>query len=124
MKKSIEELLLDKEVCFSKTRGISDAMYVLHGKWKFPLLFTLRQNPMRFNEILAALEGLSSKVLAKELRELELNGLVARKVLSVKPAAIIYEATPYSDTLHDVLFGLSEWGEHHKEKVKEGLRDT
>lgn len=123
MKATINEGIVAKQSCVSKVKDISDALYVLNGKWKFPLIFTLRQNPVRFNEILKLVEGITPKVLAKELRELEINGLIERKVFPTTPATITYEANAYSDTLKNVLYELSKWGEQHREKVKQGIRD-
>src|SRR5262245_45263625 len=99
MKMKPNDHIAAMKICLSRVKDISDALYVLHGKWKFPLIFTLRQSPMRFNEILKLVEGITSKVLAKELRELEINGLVERKTLPGTPATVIYEATAYSDSL-------------------------
>lgn len=112
-----------KTECISKVKYISDAMYVLNGKWKFPLIFTLRQRPLRFNEILQLVEGITPKVLAKELRDLEINGFIERKVYATMPVTVTYEATPYSETLNNVLNELGQWGEQHREKVKQSIRD-
>ena len=112
-----------KNECVSKVRYISDALYVLHGKWKFPLIFTLKQSPLRFNEILQLVEGITPKVLAKELRDLEINGFIEKEVAKTTPVTTIYKATPYSDTLNNVLHELGQWGEQHREKIKQSMRD-
>ncbi len=110
--------------CTSRVRYISDALYVLNGKWKLPLIFTLRQAPGRFNEILKSMDGITPKVLAKELRDLEINGFIVRKVYSTAPITGIYETTDYSDTLKKLLFELGDWGEQHREKIKQSIRDN
>lgn len=123
MKPTTNEESSAKTECISKVKYISDAMYVLNGKWKFPLIFTLRQGPLRFNEILQLVEGITPKVLAKELRDLEMNGFIERKVYSTMPLTVSYETTPYSETLNKVLNELGEWGEQHREKVKQSIRN-
>lgn len=121
MKTVVDEVVAKRE-CTSKVRHISDALYVLNGKWKLPLIFTLRESPRRFNEILKLIEGITPKVLAKELKDLEANGFIVRKVYPTTPVTVIYEATAYSETLKNVLAGLGDWGEQHREKIKQGIR--
>jgi DNA-binding HxlR family transcriptional regulator len=99
-----------------------DALYVLSGKWKLPLILSLVQSAKRFGELQQELEGISPKVLAKELKDLELNEFVIRKVHPTTPVTIVYEATDYSLTLRDVLRELSAWGALHREKIREGMR--
>lgn len=123
MKSIVNEEVPAKTECVSKVKYISDAMYVLNGKWKFPLIFTLRQKPLRFNEILQLVEGITPKVLAKELRDLEMNGFIEKKEYPAMPVTFIYEATPYSETLNNVLNELEQWGEQHREKVRQSIRD-
>ena len=122
MKTVVNEEVPAKQECISKVRHISDALYVLNGKWKFPLISTLREGPLRFNEILKLVEGITPKVLAKELRDLEINGLIERKVFPTTPVTVIYETTPYSNTLKNVLYELEQWGKQHREKIRQSMR--
>lgn len=124
MKSIVNEQVPAKQECILKVKHISDALYVLNGKWKFPLIFTLRESPLRFNEILQLVEGITPKVLAKELRDLEMNGFIERKVYPTMPVTVIYETTPYSDTLKNVLYELGQWGEQHREKIRESIRNN
>ncbi len=123
MKTIVNEEIPEKQECISKVRNISDALYVLNGKWKLPLIYTLREGPKRFNEILKSIEGITPKVLAKELRDLEINEFIVRKVYPTTPVTVIYEATAYSNTLKNVLYELDHWGEQHREKIKQSIRD-
>ncbi|PWB24822.1 winged helix-turn-helix transcriptional regulator [Flavobacterium sp. HTF] len=116
------EVLPTKQECDSSLRNILDALYVLNGKWKIPLILCLVQSPKRFNEIQNALAGISPKVLANELKDLELNDFIKRNVYPTTPVTIIYEATDYSSTLKSVITELSIWGEQHREKVKASMR--
>jgi len=110
------------EECQGTIRNVLDALYILNGKWKLALIFSLVQSPKRFNEIQQEVSGISSKVLAKELKNLELNGFIRRNVYSTTPVTIIYEATGYSETLQGVMNELSNWGEQHREKIKQSMR--
>lgn len=122
MKMIINELLPGNEECAGSLKNVLDALYVLNGKWKLALILSLVQSSKRFNEIQHAIPGISSKVLAKELKDLELNDFIKRNVYPTTPVSIIYEATAYSRTLKEVIGELSAWGEQHREKIKQSMR--
>ncbi|WP_316843179.1 helix-turn-helix domain-containing protein [Pedobacter psychrodurus] len=122
MKVIKNQSLPDKLACEGSLKNVIDALYVLNGKWKLALILSLVQSSKRFNELQHEVVGISSKVLAKELKDLELNDFIKRQVYPTTPVSIIYEATNYSETLKDVLAGLSAWGKQHREKVKESMR--
>jgi DNA-binding HxlR family transcriptional regulator len=123
MKAIVNEEIPEKRECISMVRNITDALYVLNGKWKLPLIYTLREGPKRFNEIQKSIEGITPKVLAKELRDLESNEFIVRKVYPTTPVTVIYETTAYSDTLKNVLMELDHWGEQHRQKIKQSIRN-
>lgn len=116
------ELLPDHAECAGSLKNVLDALYVLNGKWKLALILSLVQSSKRFNEIQHEITGISAKVLAKELKDLELNDFIRRNVYPTTPVSIIYEATAYSGTLKNVLNELSTWGEQHREKIKQSMR--
>ena len=122
MKVIKNQSLPDKLTCEGSLKNVIDALYVLNGKWKLALILSLVQSSKRFNELQNEVAGISSKVLAKELKDLELNDFIKRQVYPTTPVSIIYEATDYSETLKDVLAELSAWGKQHREKVKESMR--
>ncbi|WP_316799032.1 helix-turn-helix domain-containing protein [Pedobacter frigidisoli] len=117
-----ENILPDKNECSNSLTNVMDALYVLNGKWKLPLILSLVQSSKRFNEIQHELRGISPKVLANELKDLELNDFIRRQVYPTRPVSIIYEATEYSKTLKEVMRTLSEWGWQHREKIKDSMR--
>ena len=117
-----EEILPTTEECAGSLKNILDALYVLNGKWKIALILSMVQSPKRFNEIRKEITGISPKILAKELKDLELNDFIKRTVYPTIPVSIIYETTDYSRTLKNVIRELSSWGEQHREKVKESMR--
>lgn len=122
MKVIKNETIPGKAACAHSLKNVLDALYVLNGKWKLPLILSLVQSPKRFKEIQHEITGISSKVLANELKDLELNDFITRNVYPSTPVSIIYEATAYSRTLKNVLAELSAWGEQHREKVKQSMR--
>ena len=122
MEQICEENLPGNEVCRDSLRNVVDALYVLTGKWKLALILSLVQSSKRFNELQQAVPGISAKVLAKELKDLELNDFVMRHVRAGSPVSITYEATAYSRTLKNVIAELSAWGGQHREKIRESMR--
>jgi len=111
-----------KEECANSLKYVLDALYVLGGKWKLPLILCLVQSPKRFNEIQNELSGISPKILAKELKDLELNEFIKRNIHSTRPVTIIYEATAHSHTLKNVLRELTAWGQQHREKIRQSMK--
>ncbi|MGE6353411.1 winged helix-turn-helix transcriptional regulator [Flavobacterium sp. NPDC079362] len=116
------EILPTKDECTGSLKNILDALYVLNGKWKIALILSLIQSPKRFNEIQKEVTGISPKVLANELKDLELNEFIKRNVYPTTPVSIIYQATDYSQSLKSVIRELSAWGEQHRERIKESMR--
>jgi len=112
------ELVHTAEACKSKLNAVSDALYVIGGKWKLTIIVAMREGNKRFNEIQRAVTGISAKVLSSELKDLEMNGFVKRTVYTDTPVVVEYELTGYSETLEDVLKSLSSWGEMHREKIR------
>ena len=122
MKVIKNEPIISKEECAGSLKNILDALYVLNGKWKLAVILSLVQSSKRFNELQHEVTGISSKILAKELKDLELNDFIKRNVYPTTPVSIIYEATEYSLTLKKVIGELSAWGEQHREKIKQSMR--
>jgi DNA-binding HxlR family transcriptional regulator len=122
MKVIKNEVLPSKVECAGSLRNVLDALYVINGKWKLAIILCLVHSSKRFNEIQQEITGISPKVLAKELKDLEENDFIARKVYPTTPVSIIYESTEYSRTLKNVLNELSAWGAQHREKVKQSMR--
>jgi DNA-binding HxlR family transcriptional regulator len=108
--------------CKSRLNAIADALYAIGGKWKLRIVVGLLHGTKRFNELQRLIDGISAKVLSAELKELEINGFVKRKVLMGTPVIVEYELTKYADTLGGVLDKLSEWGAMHRENVRKSMK--
>ena len=112
-----------KEACKASVNAVRDALYVVNGKWKLPMLVSLMNGPKRFKELQRDLEEITPKVLSKELRDLELNGFVTRTVYDTTPVTVIYERTDYANSLSKVIGELHDWGMKHREHIKQVSRD-
>ncbi|MFF8269128.1 winged helix-turn-helix transcriptional regulator [Streptomyces sp. NPDC016562] len=93
--------------------GIAAAMSVIDGKWKVSILWELNQRPRRFGELRRLVPGVSEKVLAAQLRELEADGTVHRKVHDEVPPRVEYSLTPLGQDLNAALEPLGAWGAKH-----------
>lgn len=104
--------------CQSSLDAVQDALYVLNGKWKLPIIIALSEGKRRFGEIQKSVKGIAPKVLSSELKTLELNGFVVRHVQNEFPVLVEYELTQYSDTLEEVITALRDWGAKHRDKIR------
>ncbi|GHB34240.1 transcriptional regulator [Streptomyces viridiviolaceus] len=93
--------------------GVDAAMDVIGGKWKVLILWALGQRPFRFGELRRELPGVTEKVLAAQLRELEADGIVHREEYDEVPPHVEYRLTPRGVALNDALGPLGAWGKAH-----------
>ncbi len=103
--------------CIDTVRPVRDALDIISGKWKLPIIISVSVGNERFTDIQNSIPGITPKVLAKELKELEQNKLISRTVTADYQVKISYKAEPYADTLTPIIYALKEWGENHREKV-------
>jgi len=104
--------------CKTQLRAVYDTMDLLSGKWKIAVIGSLSfLGKRRFMELQREVEGVGAKMLSKELRELELNGLVRRTVYDTKPVTVEYELTPYGKTLESIIQEMSKWGTQHRRRI-------
>ena len=114
------EKLKDVQDCSRSLLAIRDSLDLLSGKWKIPILGALIHfKSARFIELQNTLNNISPRMLSKELKELEINQLIERKVLSTQPIAISYEITPHGESCKFILLELEKWGNQHREKIIE-----
>ena len=116
------ERLDDEQACKAKLNAIGDALYAIGGKWKLRIIIALMHGKSRFNELQRVIEGISSKVLASELKDLELNGFIKRHVHADTPVVIEHELTDYALSVKPVLEVLSEWGGMHRRKIRQRMK--
>jgi DNA-binding HxlR family transcriptional regulator len=108
--------------CKKELASVGDALYVIGGKWKLPIIIALQEGNKRFNELQRTVDGISARVLSNELKELEMNGFVKRKVYVKTPVVVEYEITDYSHSLKEVLDSLKEWGSKHRDKIRKEMK--
>ena len=122
MAKEKFELQPNETQCQAQLSAIGDALYAIGGKWKLRVIIALIHGRSRFNELQRTIEGISSKVLASELKDLELNGFIKRRVYTETPVVIEYELTDYALTVQPVLNALADWGSMHRRKIRQRMK--
>jgi len=92
---------------------IQNTISVISGKWKLPILMSMYEGKNRFRDIQRNIPAITTRVLSKELKDLEMNKLIVRKVHDSYPVAIEYKLTSYSHTLTPVVDEMIKWGKLH-----------
>ena len=96
------------------TRQILDRV---GDKWAVLILLLLRSEPMRFNQLRRAIEGISQKMLSQVLKSLERDGLLRRRAIATVPVTVEYSITPLGSTLAEAVDPLRDWAEQNLKEV-------
>jgi DNA-binding HxlR family transcriptional regulator len=107
----------DAQQCKNMLLPVRDALEFLSGKWKLPIIVTLSFGNKRFKELATEVEGITDKMLSKELRDLEQNQLVKRTVYDTVPVKVEYSLTDYGSSLDSVIVELRSWGMQHRKRI-------
>ncbi|MFS0724212.1 winged helix-turn-helix transcriptional regulator [Paenibacillus sp. 1P07SE] len=97
--------------------GVEAALEVMGGKWKPLIIYHLMTGRKRTSELRRLIPGITQKMLTTQLRGLEKDEIVTRKVYNEVPPRVEYEITPYGMGLKPALDQLCCWGEEHLDKV-------
>lgn len=110
-------LKLNQPECTRALVPVRDALEVLNGKWKLPIIISLSFGAKRFGQIAKDINGITDKMLSKELKELEINQLVTRSVYDTFPPTVEYSITDHGRSLERVINELRFWGLKHRKKI-------
>ncbi len=116
---------MDKSISFMDVKAcpiqfvlaINDTLNVISGKWKLPIIGSLLFDKKRFTEIQRNIPKITPRMLSKELKDLEMNGIVKRTVYDTIPVSVEYELTNSAKSLSDVLDKMLEWGLQHRKST-------
>ncbi|HAS6207346.1 TPA: transcriptional regulator [Vibrio vulnificus] len=92
---------------------VEASLELFGGKWKGMILYHLLDGTLRFNELQRQVGNVTQRMLTKQLRELEANGLIHREVYAEVPPKVEYSLTDVGETLRPILMSLKTWGEHY-----------
>lgn len=103
----------------AEMKYLQDTLYVINGKWKIPIINSLCNGNRRYREIQRSIPGITSRMLSKELKELELNKIIRRVVYDESPVLVEYETTEYCHTFSEIILAMIQWGKEHNKVVRE-----
>lgn len=103
--------------CLDSVKPVRDALDVINGKWKLPIIISVGVGNERFTDIQASIPGITPKAMAKELKELEQHKLILRIITNDYPVKITYKWTSYAHTLTPVIEALKSWGLKHRQEI-------
>ena len=96
-----------------KISQVQTTLAVINGKWKLPILLSMYSGISRFRDLQRNIPNITTRVLSKELKDLEASKLILRVVHDTRPVSIEYKLTTYSFTLTPVVDEMIKWGKQH-----------
>jgi len=104
----------DKKVKVSeKSCSLRDVLDIIGGKWSMPIIYILSKGKMRFKELERSVEGINTRMLVKELKNMEANGIVTREVFATVPPTVEYTLTAKGEKLLPSIVSLHKWGQEY-----------
>ncbi|MDW3646034.1 MAG: helix-turn-helix domain-containing protein [Bacteroidia bacterium] len=103
-------------------QAIQDTMEIVQGRWKMPIIALLCNGEFRYSELEKGIPKITPRMLSKELKDLEINELVKRKVYDTIPVKVTYKLTDYGYTLVPLIIELTNWGKQHREYLMKEKR--
>lgn len=97
--------------------AVNDALHAMCTKWKLPIVGVLKYGRKRYNEIEKAIPNITPRMLSKELKELEMNGIVIR---ATHGATVEYQLTKSGESFREVLEAMIHWGLQHRDDIMRG----
>lgn len=120
-KSAVREVLSDPRSQADEVRALQDTIYVVGGKWKLPIINSMCNGNKRFREIARSIPGISTRMLSRELKEMEANGLIRRTVYDDMPVTVEYTVTDYCRSFGDIILEMIRWGKTHRKRIKEQM---
>lgn len=97
---------------------VQNTLQFISGKWKSVILYHIfKNNVLRFSELQAKLPYVSKRMLAKQLSELETDGIVAKRVYPVIPVKTEYRMTTFGESLRPAIKAIEQWGSEHTDEI-------
>ena len=94
-----------------KACSLREVLDIIGGKWAMPIIYILSKGKMRFNELERSIEGINTRMLVKELKNMEANGIITREVFATVPPTVEYALTPKGEKLLPSIRSLHQWGQ-------------
>lgn len=117
-REKVKEVLSNPRSQSEEVRALQDTIYVVGGKWRLPIVNSLCNGNKRFREIERSIPGLSTRMLSRELKDMEANGLIKRTVYDEIPVVVEYTVTDYCRTFGDIILEMIKWGKAHRKYIR------
>lgn len=109
---SNKNLIFDEKSC-----PVTATMHVIGGKWKAILINAIyHTSPARFGELKRSVTGITQSMLTSQLRELEEDGIISRKIYAEIPPRVEYTLTEFGLTLAPIMVAMAAWGNEYRIK--------
>lgn len=106
----VKKIIFDENSC-----PVTATMQVLGGKWKSILINAIYLTaPARFGELRRSVKGITQSMLTSQLRELEDDGIINRKIYAEIPPRVEYTLTEFGLTLSPIMLAMAKWGEEYR----------
>jgi DNA-binding HxlR family transcriptional regulator len=93
-----------------QTCSLKEVLEIIGGKWAMPIIYILSKGKLRFKEIEKSIEGINTRMLVKELKNMEANGIITREVFATVPPTVEYTLTKKGHKLIPSITALHNWG--------------
>ena len=114
------EVLSDPRNQKEEVQALQDTMYVVGGKWRLLIINSICNGNKRFREIERSIPGITTRMLSRELKDMEANHLIKRTVTPTTPVMVEYTETDYCMSFGGIILEMINWGKMHREKIKKG----
>ena len=101
----------EKGITTAKSCNLKDVLDIIGGKWAMPIIYNLSKGKMRFKEIERSIEGINTRMLVKELKNMEANAIITREVFATVPPTVEYTLTLKGEKLLPSIISLHSWGQ-------------
>ena len=101
-------------------KALQDTLYFIGGKWRLPIINSICNGNKRFREIERSIPGITTRMLSRELKEMEMSKLLKRTVYIDMPVLVEYEPTEHCRSFGKIIQEMIDWGKGHKEIVVRG----
>ena len=106
--------MTQKKIRISETTcSLREVLDIIGGKWSMPIIYVLSKGKLRFKELERSIEGINTRMLVKELKNMEANGIIIREVFATVPPTVEYTLTAKGEKLLPSIVSLHQWGEEH-----------
>jgi DNA-binding HxlR family transcriptional regulator len=106
-----------EEDCPLRLRAARDALEIIQGKWRIPIVISLLYGVKRFGEIQRDIGDISPKMLSQELKALETNKIITRNLINSMPVTVEYALTPLGHSMEGLLAELLNWGNYFRKEM-------